>query len=100
MVYAFPGKEPFLVGTWTDELAVVDVNGRHLLKRTQLADYAKYNILTTYTNVFDPKTMAPVSMDFKRNDTGEWAHRDFEGGRVKYRRADTGEAKTETGSSR
>jgi hypothetical protein len=96
VVYAFPGKEPFLVGTWTDELAVVDISGRHLLKRTQMADYAKYNIVTTYVNVFDSKTMAPVYMDFKRNDTGEWAHRDFEGGRVKYRRGSSGD-ETQTG---
>jgi hypothetical protein len=98
VVYAFPGKEPFLVGSWTDELATVEINGRHLLKRSQMADYAKYNVLTTYVNVFDSKTMSPVSMDFKRNDTGEWAHRDFEGARVKYRRADSGdETKTQTG---
>jgi hypothetical protein len=51
VVYAFPGKEPFLVGTWTDELAAVEVNGRHFLRRTQMADYAKYNIVTTYVNV-------------------------------------------------
>jgi hypothetical protein len=89
VVYAFPGKEPFLVGTWTDELAAVDINGRHLLKRIQMADYAKYNIVTTYVNVFDPKTMAPVSMDFKRSDTGEWAHRDFDKALVKYRRGNS-----------
>jgi len=89
VVYSFPGKEPFLVGTWTDELASVELNGLHLLKRTQLADYAKYNILTNYVNLFDPKTMAPVSMDFKRSDTGEWAHRDFEGSRVKYQRGES-----------
>lgn len=98
VVYAFPGKEPFLVGTWTDELKAVDVNGRHLFKRTQMADFAKYNIATTYVNVFDPKTMAPVSMDFKRSDTGEWAHRDFEKGLVKYRRGDSGDATTRSGS--
>lgn len=98
IVYAFPGKEPFLVGTWTDELSQVQVNGRTLLKRTQMADYAKYNIVTTYENLFDPKTLAPISMDFKRNDTGEWAHRDFEGARVKYRRGDSGDqAKSQTG---
>ena len=98
VVYAFPGKEPFLVGTWTDELTAVEVGGRHLLKRTQMADYAKYNIVSTYVNVFDPKTMAPVSMDFKRSDTGEWAHRDFEGARVKFRRGDSGEeSKTQSG---
>jgi hypothetical protein len=98
VVYAFPGKEPFLVGTWTDELATVEVNGLRLLKRTQLADYAKYNIVTNYVNVFDPKTMAPVSMDFKRSDSGEWAHRDFESSRVKYRRGNSEEiAKTQNG---
>ena len=98
VVYAFPGKEPFLVGTWTDELAVVEINGRHLLKRSQMADYAKYNIVTTYVNVFDPKNMAPVSMDFNRSDTGEWAHRDFDGALVKYRRGKSGyEAKNEGG---
>jgi hypothetical protein len=98
VVYAFPGKEPFLVGTWTDELAPVEIDGRHLLKRTQMADYAKYNVVSTYVNVFDPKTMAPVSMDFKRNDTGEWTHRDFENTVVKYRRVDsTDETKTQTG---
>jgi len=98
VVYAFPGKEPFLVGTWTDELSTVDINGRHLLKRAQMADYAKYNIVTTYVNVFDPRTMSPIYTDFKRNDTGEWAHRDFQGARVKYRRADSGDdAKTQSG---
>jgi hypothetical protein len=98
VVYAFPGKEPFLVGTWTDELAAVEINGRHLLKRSQMADYAKYNIVTTYVNVFDPKNMAPVSMDFKRSDTGEWAHRDFDGALVKFRRGKSGDdAKNEAG---
>ena len=98
VVYAFPGKEPFLVGVWTDELTEVEANGRHLLKRAQMADYAKYNIVTTYANVFDPKNMSPVSMDFKRSDTGEWAHRDFDGALVKYRRGDSADpAKTQTG---
>ncbi len=98
VVYEVPGKEPFLVGTWTDELTAVEINGRHLLKRVQMADYAKYNIVTTYTNVFDPKTMAPVSQDFGRNDTGEWAHRDFEGAQVRFRRGITDdETKAQTG---
>jgi len=98
VVYAFPGKDPFLVGVWTDELTEVEGNGRRLLQRTQIADYAKYNIVTTYANVFDPKTMSPVSMDFKRSDTGEWAHRDFDGAVVKYRRGDSADpAKTQTG---
>jgi hypothetical protein len=98
VVYAFPGKEPFLVGTWTDELTAVDIQGRHLLRRTQMADYAKYNIVTSYVNVFDPKTMSPIFMDFKRSDTGEWAHRDFDGKAVKYRRGHSGdEGKAQSG---
>jgi hypothetical protein len=98
VVYEFPGKEPFLVGTWSDELAPVEVNGLHLLKRTQLADYAKYHVVSTYVNVFDPKTMSPISMDFKRNDTGEWAHRDFDKSRVKYQRSDPSDmARTQAG---
>jgi hypothetical protein len=98
VVYAFPGKEPFLVGTWTDELSLTEINGRHLLKRVQMADYAKYNIVTTYVNVFDPRTMSPIYMEYKRSDTGEWAHRDFEKAQVKYQRRNTTvDAKTETG---
>lgn len=91
VVYAFPGKEPFVVGTWSDELTTVEINGRHLLKRTQMADYAKYHVVSTYINIFDPKTMAPVSMDFKRSDTGEWAHRDFEKSVVRIHRGDSAE---------
>ena len=91
VVYAFPGKDPMLIGAWTDELTAVDIQGRSLLKRTQMADYAKYNIVIHYENVFDPKTLAPVSQDFKRSDTGEWAHRDFDKYRVKYRRGGSDE---------
>ena len=42
--------------------------------------------MTTYVNVFDPQTMSPVYMEFKRSDTGEWARRDFEKAQVKYQR--------------
>ena len=97
VVYAFPGKDPFLVGTWTDELEAVEVEGRHLLKRSQVANYAKYHIVTTYVNVFDPKTMSPVFTDYKRSDTGEWAHRDFEGDTVHYDRAPSSTAQAEKG---
>jgi hypothetical protein len=98
IVYAFPGKEPFLVGTWSDELSEIEVNGRHLLKRRQVANYAKYNIITENINVFDPTTMVPVSMEFKRSDTGEWVHRDFDGSTVKFRRGKSSdETKVETG---
>ncbi|HUJ40331.1 MAG TPA: hypothetical protein VLW54_07280, partial [Candidatus Acidoferrales bacterium] len=46
----------------------------------------------------DPKTMAPVSQDFHRSDTGEWAHREFDGNEVRFRRGDSADpAKTRTG---
>ena len=92
IVYAFPGKEPFLMGTWSDEVSKVEINGRHLFKRTQVANYAKYNIISTTINVFDPKTMAPVYSEFKRSDTGESVRRDFEGAVVKYNRATSPDA--------
>lgn len=98
VVYTFPGKDPMLIGVWTDQLSEVEVNGRHLLKREQSADYAKYHIVTTNTNVFDPKTMAPVSNDFSRSDTGERVHRNFDGANVQYRRGKgPAESGTETG---
>jgi hypothetical protein len=98
VMYAFPGKDPFLVGTWSHELSEVEINGRHLLKRSQVATYAKYHITSTNENVFDPKTVAPFSMEFQRSDTGEWAHRDFDGAVVKYRRSKSGDkTDTETG---
>jgi hypothetical protein len=54
--------------------------------------------VTTYVNVFDPKNMALVYMDFKRSDTGEWAHRDFDKALVKYRRGKSGDdTKNEAG---
>ena len=98
--YAFPGKEPFLVGTWSDEVSEIEVRGRHLLKRTQVANYAKYHITNTTINVFDPKTMAPVSNEFTRSDTGEWAHRDFDGDLVKYERQKDAQSKKEKGQLR
>src|SRR5690242_9920808 len=51
IVYTFPGKEPLLIGTWSDELSEVELNGRHLLKRRQVANYAKYNIITENINL-------------------------------------------------
>jgi len=52
----------------------------------------------TYVNVFDPQTMSPVYMEFKRSDTGEWARRDFEKAQVKYqRRTSADETNPETG---
>lgn len=91
VMYAFPGKEPFLVGTWSDELSEIEIDGRHLLKRSQVGTYAKYHITSTNINVFDTKTVAPVYTEFQRSDTGEWARRDFDSAVVKYRRGKSAE---------
>ena len=97
VVYSFPGKEPFLVGTWSDELSTVEIAGRHLMKRTQVADYAKYRVVTTNINVFDPRNMAPVFDEFRKSDTGESVHRDFDGAGVSLQRLKSGtDSKAET----
>lgn len=99
IVYEFPGREPMIVGVWSDELSEIETDGRHLLKRTQMADYAKYGIVTTNINIFDPKTMAPVSMEFSRSDTGEWVHRDFHGNKMSFQRRPSKSAtRMETGT--
>jgi len=85
IVYSFPGKEPFLVGTWSDELVAIELNGRHLMKRTQVADYAKYHVVTTNINVFDPKNMAPVYDEFKQSG-GELVRRNFDNSSVTVQR--------------
>ena len=101
VTYALPGKEPFLVGTWTDELSAIELTGRRLLKRTQVANYAKYGVASTSINVFEPKTMAPLHGEFKRSDTGEWAEREFSGATVTYRRRKSSEeTKDDTGQLR
>lgn len=65
-------------GTVTDQVVAVDVDGRHLLKRIQIVKYDTVKFETRNENVFDPVTMAPVSMDFWRN--GPLVnHREFDG---------------------
>ncbi|HEY6371038.1 MAG TPA: hypothetical protein VIX37_10690 [Candidatus Sulfotelmatobacter sp.] len=97
IVYAFQGQQPLLVGTWSDQLTETKQDGRRLLERKQVANFAKYHITTTNTNVFVPETMTPISDEFTRSDTGEWVHREFRGKSIKFQRAkSTGEAGRET----
>jgi hypothetical protein len=88
LTYAKPGREPVDAATWTDEVEAVKIGGRSLLKRTQVATYPKRGLTTTLINIFDPRTMAPVSRDYKRND-GTFNHIEFEGISIKYRRVET-----------
>ncbi len=58
------------VGVWEDLLEVVNLNGRECFQRTQIARYKKNGEVvatTTTINVFDRKTMAPISRSFERH---------------------------------
>jgi hypothetical protein len=65
-------------GKVTDELTPVEVDGRHLMKRIQIVKYDTVKFESRHENVFDPATMAPVSMDFWKNGP-LINHREFDG---------------------
>jgi hypothetical protein len=86
--YRKPGAKPVDMGLWTDDLRESRSGGRPVMVRTQEARYNKKGIRTTTVNVFDPKTLAPLSMDWTL-DGGNFNHREFEGARVRFRRLTT-----------
>ena len=86
--YRKPGAPPVDMGLWTDELRERQTGGRRVLVRTQKALYKKRGIRTTTVNVFEPKTLAPLSMDWEL-DGGNFNHREFDGARVRFRRLTT-----------
>ena len=58
------------VGTWSDQLEFVRADGRDCLQRTQIARFKKDGQLlatTTTINIFDPRTMAPISRSFTKH---------------------------------
>jgi len=61
-------------GTWTDQLEAVSIDGKQCWKRTQSATFKRKTgevAATTKTvNVFEAKTMAPVSREFDRHIAG------------------------------
>src|SRR5215813_13651607 len=61
-------------GTWTDQLEAVSMDGKTCWKRTQSAAFKRKTgqvAATTKTvNVFEAKTMAPVSREFERHIAG------------------------------
>ena len=64
------GKTVPDLGTWSDELDVVKIAGREYLRRTQIAHFIRDGQPlgeTKTVNVFDPKTLAPVSRWFERH---------------------------------
>ncbi|MBV8857535.1 MAG: hypothetical protein JOZ02_11440 [Acidobacteria bacterium] len=84
LTYTRPSGESIDAATWSDEVERLRLNGRTLLKRTQVAKYTRNDISMTTVNVFDPKTMAPVSRDF-RDSRGPLKQIEFDGRAIKYR---------------
>ncbi len=80
-----PGANPVEAGVWTDTMEAVIHEGRPALKRTQVAQYKK-GIRLTFVNVFDPKTMASLTFDYSRSDTGERRHLEFRDRSAHFRR--------------
>jgi len=83
-------------GLWTDHLQAVQKDGKSLFQRAQGMTYVDGRT-TSVVNVFDPKTLAPVSSE-SRNPDGSFLHRDFKGAHVEYRRVASPGAKEETGA--
>jgi len=80
-----PGGEADEAGTWSDLMETTSHAGRPALKRTQVAAY-KNGIRISFVNVFDPKTMASLTFDYARSDTGETRHLETEGRTIRFQR--------------
>ena len=81
-----PGSAPVDGGTWSDAMETTSYAGRPALKRTQVAQY-KNGIRLTFVNVFDPKTMASLTFDYSRSDTGETRHLEVDDKTLRFRRS-------------
>ena len=87
------GKLLAETAVWTDELTAVRVNGASCFQRTQIATFSKDGAVvgkTETVNVFDAKTMAPVSRTFTRHASvpgqAEETRVQFKGGAVRFHR--------------
>ena len=80
-----PGSAPVEAGIWSDRMETTTYRGRPALKRTQVAEYKKGPRLT-FVNVFDPTSMASLTFDYFRSDTGETRHLQIDGKTVSFRR--------------
>jgi hypothetical protein len=87
-VYRKPGADPVEAGIWTDELREELSGVRPVLVRKQEQRDRREQVRTTTVNVFDSKTLAPISMDWKM-DANNFNHREFDGPRVRFRRLAT-----------
>lgn len=80
-----PGSAPVEAGVWSDRMEATTYRGRPALKRTQVAEYKK-GIRITFVNVFDPASMASLSFDYERSDTGETRHLEVDDKTLTFRR--------------
>ena len=80
-----PGSKPVEAGLWSDVLEATSFRGRPAMKRTQIAEYKK-GIRITFVNVFDPASMAPLTFDYLRSDTGETRHLEVDGKTLRFQR--------------
>ena len=86
-----PDGQPVEIGIWTDRMERTTYKGLPALKRTQVAEY-KNGLRLTFVNVFDPHTMASLTFDYTRSDTGEKRRLEMAGRRATFRRdAGTGD---------
>ena len=81
LTYTRRNGESVEAGTWSDEVKSVKVNGHMVLERRQVARYNKNNLSTTLVNVFNPRTLVPISMSYWR-DSGDFHQREFYGAKV------------------
>lgn len=86
LTYTKPTGESMDAATWSDEVEEITVDSRRLFKRTQVTKYVNGGY-STLINVFDAKTFAPVSRDFRRKN-GMFNHIDFAPGSITFQRAD------------
>ena len=96
------GKQNPDAALWTDQLEFVKVDGRECLQRTQVATFKKNGEMvgkTTTVNIFNPKTLAPVSRSFTRHveksGTDESTHIEFHGRELHFEHAGDGKTDTE-----
>jgi hypothetical protein len=69
-------------GAWTDDMKWVEIDGRKLLQRTQIAAISLSTRATVTINVFDPKTMAPVRTEWRATN-GDYRILEFDKTHIK-----------------
>jgi hypothetical protein len=90
-----PGGPAVEAGIWNDALEKTTYNGRPALKRIQTVQYTKKDIRIRIVDVFDPKTMAPLTFDYSRSSDGNERHVEFEHSKVTYRHTEKRDARPE-----